>query len=250
LSLDPLASDYESFSDYSFVGNMPIVAVDPDGKSIEVVVKKNSDGSTLVNVTLKGSIINLSSNQSSALTAVAKAAIEADVHRVFELEHNVPNVGKVEFSVSIELDVVNSIEEIGNDDHVIAIVDDIPLSKTKDANGERVDPIANAASNGNVILAESRQVYGSKFGRIISHEIGHWFGLEDEYTKKGTDKQNLMHRFEGKELEIFQLNIMINQWSIIGGEFRNNNREELGTGSTREELNGQIDRSNAETNEN
>ncbi|MBK7309629.1 MAG: RHS repeat-associated core domain-containing protein [Sphingobacteriaceae bacterium] len=38
LSVDPFATNYVSFSPYCFVGNSPIIAVDPDGKRIVVVV--------------------------------------------------------------------------------------------------------------------------------------------------------------------------------------------------------------------
>ncbi|MBN2681432.1 MAG: hypothetical protein JXR58_02915 [Bacteroidales bacterium] len=34
---DPLAAKYHSLSSYCFVGNMPIIAIDPDGKQIQVI---------------------------------------------------------------------------------------------------------------------------------------------------------------------------------------------------------------------
>lgn len=41
LSLDPHASNYASLSDYVFVGNMPINAIDPDGRDIVVLSDPN-----------------------------------------------------------------------------------------------------------------------------------------------------------------------------------------------------------------
>jgi RHS repeat-associated protein len=41
MSVDPLASEYPSLSDYSFVGNMPIIAIDPDGEKIVIVYREN-----------------------------------------------------------------------------------------------------------------------------------------------------------------------------------------------------------------
>lgn len=44
LSTDPLAKKYPSHSPYNFVGNMPIIAIDPDGRKIYIVVGKTEDG--------------------------------------------------------------------------------------------------------------------------------------------------------------------------------------------------------------
>jgi len=41
LSLDPLASDYPSWSDYNYVMGNPIVFVDPDGKAVRTAGNKN-----------------------------------------------------------------------------------------------------------------------------------------------------------------------------------------------------------------
>jgi RHS repeat-associated protein len=53
LSLDPLQAKYPGMSPYNFVGNMPICAIDPDGRTIIIVTKQgtytyNLDG-TLTN---------------------------------------------------------------------------------------------------------------------------------------------------------------------------------------------------------
>jgi RHS repeat-associated protein len=41
-SVDPLTSKYPNLSCYSFVGNMPLIAIDPDGKDIVVLLDKNA----------------------------------------------------------------------------------------------------------------------------------------------------------------------------------------------------------------
>jgi len=43
-AIDPLAAKYPSLSPYAFVGNMPIAAIDPDGKEIFVVVSVKRNG--------------------------------------------------------------------------------------------------------------------------------------------------------------------------------------------------------------
>jgi RHS repeat-associated protein len=40
LSVDPLAAKYTDLSPYNFVGNMPIIAIDPDGRDIIIVINK------------------------------------------------------------------------------------------------------------------------------------------------------------------------------------------------------------------
>ncbi len=58
LSLDQKASKYPSLSAYNYVGAMPIIAIDPDGKDIIIIVNKtgsggeNNPGHTMIGVTV------------------------------------------------------------------------------------------------------------------------------------------------------------------------------------------------------
>jgi RHS repeat-associated protein len=46
-SLDPHSVNYPGLSDYSFVGNMPLIAVDPDGRDIVILEDIVDSGRTL-----------------------------------------------------------------------------------------------------------------------------------------------------------------------------------------------------------
>jgi len=46
-SLDPLAADYPSLSDYSYVAGNPIIFIDPDGRTVTTVVKNEDTDETI-----------------------------------------------------------------------------------------------------------------------------------------------------------------------------------------------------------
>jgi RHS repeat-associated protein len=54
LSLDPLMGKYTEMSPFVFVGNMPIIAIDPDGKIIKIIVGRNEDETPTEILTYKG----------------------------------------------------------------------------------------------------------------------------------------------------------------------------------------------------
>ncbi|NMH27437.1 RHS repeat-associated core domain-containing protein, partial [Flavobacterium silvaticum] len=58
MNIDPLADKYYNFSPYVYVGNMPTIAVDPDGKDIVLTKSVRDDGTTVVNMTVTGKLIN------------------------------------------------------------------------------------------------------------------------------------------------------------------------------------------------
>ena len=45
LSVDPMSSKYANLNPYNFVGNMPLIAIDPDGKDIVVLLDKQAANS-------------------------------------------------------------------------------------------------------------------------------------------------------------------------------------------------------------
>lgn len=58
LTIDPLAGKYPSMSPYIFVGNMPIIAIDPNGKEIIFTVTKKEDGTLHVHMTLNAKLVD------------------------------------------------------------------------------------------------------------------------------------------------------------------------------------------------
>jgi hypothetical protein len=75
-------------------------------------------------------------------------------------------------SVSVSYKVVNSLADVGKDDHVMVIADNIPKQK-----GYKVDPVGLAETGGRVSAVEKGTISNKTFNETATHEIGHLLGL-------------------------------------------------------------------------
>lgn len=104
MNIDPLAEKYYSMSSYTYVGNMPIIALDPDGKRLRLTGdKENTDqtiktvndglGSKIAKIDKNGnvSLKKLSDKQLSKLTSEQKGLY--DVVRGVVDDKNTVNIG-------------------------------------------------------------------------------------------------------------------------------------------------------------
>ncbi|MBF2092013.1 hypothetical protein H1R85_05760, partial [Flavobacterium psychrophilum] len=189
MSPDPLSEEFPSYSPYTFCFNNPMKFVDPDGRAplpynddiITKVSNKRGDAHyvqrdvsmrmtlTVVNTNgadLSKTMFNKASG-SVQLTAMTGSAQKDFRGNDIYASDNLKNV-------SVDYKVVSSLKDVGKNDHVMMLVNDIP----KTAATKGVDPAGLATEGGRVSAVEIGTLKNGTFNQTAQHEIGHTLGLE------------------------------------------------------------------------
>ncbi|HFG0566791.1 hypothetical protein [Flavobacterium psychrophilum] len=187
MSPDPLSEEFPDYSPYSFCFGNPMKFVDPDGRAPlpyndDIITKvSNTKGDahyvqrdvsirmtlTIVNsngTDLSKTMFNKSSGSIEFSSMTGNAQKDYRVIDVFNSD-NLKNV-------SIDYKVVSSLKDVGKNDHVMMLVDNIP----KTAKG--VDPVGLAIEGGRVSAIEVGTIKNKTFNEAAQHEIGHNLGLD------------------------------------------------------------------------
>lgn len=188
LSPDPLAEEFPSWSPYSFSFNSPLVFKDPDGRAplpfnddiITKVSNKRGDAHYVqrdVNIKMTLSVVNSSGADlsktmfSKASGTVQLAGFSGNAQKDFRGNDITTNDNLQ--SVSVEYKVVNSLKDVGKNDHVMMLVSEIPKSESEPGN-----PVGLGELNGRVSAVEIGTIKNNTFNNTAQHEIGHNLGLE------------------------------------------------------------------------
>jgi RHS repeat-associated protein len=237
LSVDPLTRKYPELTPYQFASNMPIIAIDLDGKEADVkvkystITKDRTQIEVVADVNIKIQVLNISNTPNSDLdlsnvtqnlttdlynrlngsftsTVLFPFNVEAKDNHITKLTakaqkdwQNVSLTYKTNVNVSVE--VIDNVSKINKDGWVFALVDDaVDLPK------QEVAGYADLAGGGKVGIGEVEYFQGNKAfssGRhIILHEVLHLLGAEDTYTEGShlpgtTNNDNVMYGY-GKGL--------------------------------------------------
>ena len=200
---DPLEAKYPELSTYAFVMNKPIIAIDPDGRSVKITNVKmtlGNDGKitkitfdivismTIVNASSKNDpeikrqveqqINNITKTLKGSGTAMYGSSIKQHIgsESVTLSEMVIYEVNKVNVDVKYEEKLSDNIR---HDDHVMIIVDDINTETYED--GTQIDPGGiTAAAPSEVALIRAERFLNPK-DNANTHEFFHMLGLDHPF---------------------------------------------------------------------
>jgi len=175
VSVDPLAEKFPNYTPYNYTLNNPIMLVDPDGRAPEHIIirnSKNKDGSINMNVTIVGKVIDLTSNNSIDVPSYISSA-KSNLEKTLGGSYKTSDGIRVNVNVQVQLTQAKGVRDIGDDDHVIGIVDSFQTVKQFGVSSTNA---GIAYMEGNVTLLKSQYLNG--YNSLEEHEFGHLFGLD------------------------------------------------------------------------
>ncbi len=187
IRMDTYSGKFAYQSPYTFAGNNPVAAIDLNGDSIWVTTTsyyKNVGGQRTQYITntihVTGKILDLSGVQvggggcSSPKNGMylLEAAFEKEINGLSASQ--VSNGVVVEYKFDVQFDVVSSMKDVKESDHIIVIVDEVTGTSDKNLGGG--DAGGLALLTGKIAYVENTGNFSWMASTMI-HEFGHNMGL-------------------------------------------------------------------------
>ncbi len=182
LSVDPLTSSYPMLTPYQFASNTPIQAIDLDGLEAKKSTTVNSDGSTIIKITIDLKVKNSSDVPDDKIMKLARETekmLEKSL-TLFDRESNIQYI--------TEVNLVQD-QNAGEGDFYLDYVPVVMKDGRPYPASGKVDEIGNTEVNRFQVLAPGYEPPGGYYDvideknvpRTGGHEVGH--GLGGEHAK-------------------------------------------------------------------
>lgn len=271
LSTDPVTRSFPQLTPYQYANNRPVQGVDLDGLELFPTIKQvysyenGAKIKVVADAVIKVKVVNLSAvanadldlnsirmdleNSLETVFAGAKPVQDpgtytADANSFFKTEKMNKGLAKVvttsqnsgqqltyKVNVNAEVTVVNSIDGIGKDDWVFALVDEVNDSEKQETAG-KADGILGKVSIGEARYFTTQALRSGDGKKLALHEVLHLLGAVDIYDQKDkANQKNAMNSIGPLNNGLLNADQIVNEvwgpsmgtWNYIWEGLRNNN---------------------------
>ncbi|MEP3385316.1 MAG: RHS repeat-associated core domain-containing protein, partial [Flavobacteriaceae bacterium] len=214
--IDRFAIKYESHSPYGFTKNNPVRYREMAGDSIWTTERTNKRGHTIVTTHFRGKVLN-TSDRNIDTKEYAKQLQRKLSSALYGSD------GDVKYRSDVQIEAVDSVDDVDSSDHLQVIVDDVEGKSAKGGEAGGLAPY-----DGKVSYVEAGGFFSPVGMQFMTdtgvHELGHNFGLKhnwEDFLPDSNGSNNYMgyssERWGGfsiKQLQLITRNIeFLNQGS-------------------------------------